>query len=367
MNIKTTDLQKVVNLAISGCGQNSQIPLTQLFGVRTMITKDGNYLVIGSTDTINYVYAKTKIESDEAIDICINANIFTSLVNKFTTDTIEIELKDKYLSVVANGEYKLDLALLESGEVLRFPRNANLTVSSYPEPKVIKVEKFKKLVKYAKDALATMENEVDLNGYFVDDEKLIATNRKIMVALKDTLGITSVLRRKLVDLVCASGDDEVYFYELDDRNFLIIDTVMNIYSSINSPVENYPSEQIGNLITGAEFEQVYKANVKDLLNILDRVSLVVPKYDSNVIELTVSDGTLLVSSMKSSGVETLQLKELEEGVEYLKDYVWTGKINCEWLKTQLGTFDKEEVELFVGNRICIKLVQDDISKLICLA
>ena len=367
MNIKTTDLQKVANLAINGCGQNSQIPITQLFGIRTLKTKDGNFLVVGSTDTINYLYAKTKIESDEAIDICINANVFTQLVNKFTTDTISLTLKEKYLLVEADGEYKLELALLENGELLKFPRNANLEISGFPEPKVVKTEKFRKLVAYGKDALATMENEVDLNGYFVNDDMLIATNRKIMVALKDTLGLNAVLRRKFVDLICESKDDEVYFYELDDKNFLLTDTIMNIYSSINSPVENYPSKQISNVINNSEFEVHFKVDAKKLMNILDRVSLVVTKYEADIIELTVSGGILFVSSMKSTGAETLELLPGSEGEIINPEYVWSGKINCEWLATQLGTFDKEIIDLYIGNKICIKLVQDDVSKLISLA
>lgn len=367
MNIKTNELQKVVNLAINGCGQNSQIPITELFGIRTLKIEEDNFLVVGSTDTINYLYAKTKIESDEAIDICINASIFTQLVNKFTTDTISLTLNEKYLLVEADGEYKLEIALLENGELLKFPKNANLEISAYPEPKVIKTEKFRKLVSYGKDALATMENEVDLNGYFVNDDMLIATNRKIMVTLKDTLGLNVVLRRKFVDLICESKDEEVYLYELDDRNLLVIDTTMNIYSTINSPVENYPSKQISNVINNSEFELHCKVNAKKLMNILDRVSLVVTKYEANIIELTINGSDLFISSMKSTGAEILELLPANEDEKFNSEYVWTGKINCEWLKTQLCTFDKEVIDLYIGNKICIKLVEGDVSKLICLA
>lgn len=367
MIVKTSDLQKLVNLAINGCGQNSQIPLTQLFGIRTMKLDSDTYLVIGATDTINYLYAKTKIESDEVVDVCINANIFTQLVNKFTTDTIKLTFFEKYVQLEANGEYKLEIALLENGEKLTFPRNANLEPAmAYPTPHKIKTEKFRKLLKYGKDALATMENEVDLNGYYVNDDMLIATNRKIMVVLADTLGINAVLRRKFVDLICESSDDEIYFYELDERNFLVVDSVMNIYSTINSPLENYPSKQIEKVVNGSQFGLQVKVDIKSLLSILDRISLMVTKYDSDIIELSIADGVMLVSSVKSTGSETLPIA-LANDEPFDPNYIWTGKINCEWLKTQLSTFNKDIIDLYIGNKICVKLVEDDVSKLICLA
>lgn len=367
MNIKTSDLQKVVNLAIKGCGQNSQIPLTQLFGLRTVATEEGNYLIVGSTDTINYFYAKTEINSDEAIDVCVNANIFTQLVNKFTTEEVSIVLNDRYISITADGEYKLEIALLEGGNVQTFPKNANLTIEAYPEPIVIDTEKFRNLVNFGKNSLSNMSNEVDLTGYYVDDNSMIAASRNQMTVLNDTLGFTKVLRSSFVDLVCESEEDKIYLYELDDNNFLAIDSIINIYSTANSPVENYPAAAVKKIIDNTKFDLHCTINVEDLANILDRISVVVTKYDADIIDLNILNGALLVSSMKSTGSEILPLEVAGEDEEKLATMNWSGKINCEWLKSQLTTFDKPKVELYIGGKQAIKLVQDNVSKLISLS
>lgn len=363
MLIKTEELRKLVNKNYECCGLNNQIPITELFGLK--ITKVGNdtYLKICSTDTINYEYNSILVNTNETFDICVNATIFTQLINKFTTQTIEITLETNYLKVIGNGEYKLEIALLDNGLIQTFEEkyfNNNLN-------KVIELDinKIKLIKNYCESSLSKQENEIDLNGYFVDNDFTISTNRQIMTLINTNLNVNKlVLRRKFIDLLSNLEEEKVLlYYSNENEDIMIKGDNTFIYSSINSKSENYPVEQIKSLIDTSTFKAKYKINKSQLLNILDRINVVVTKYDSNIIELLFSGNSIFVSSMKETGSEVIEL----EDNSIPEDFLFSCKINSEWLQSQLITFENETIDLFVGNEVCIKLSNDNIIKLICLA
>lgn len=363
MLVKTEELKKLVNKNYECCGLNNQIPITELFGLKATKINNETYLKICSTDTINYEYNCLKIDTNETFDICINATIFTQLINKFTTSTVEITLETNYLKVVGNGEYKLEIALLDNGLIQTFEEkhfNANLN-------KVIELDinKIKFIKNYCESSLSKQENEVDLNGYYIDNNFVISTNRQIMTSINVNLNIDKlVLRKKFIDLLSNLEEEKVLlYYSNENEDIMIRGTNTSIYSSINSKSENYPVEQIKSLIDTSTFKAKYKINKSQLLNILDRINVVVTKYDSNVIELLFSGNSIFVSSMKETGSEVIEL----ENNDIPEDFLFSCKINSEWLQSQLTTFTEENIDLFVGNEICVKLSNDNIIKLICLA
>lgn len=379
MNIKTAELQRVTALALAGCGQSSQITITQLMGLKTWVDEETGVkdLVFCSTDTINFIYVKLPIETDEDLDLCVNAQTFAQLVSKFTVEETHIEYvpsgngERAHLLVRANGEYKLAVALLDNGYFMQLPNDGNFCLaegSEFMEPVVVSVEKAKNLKAVAEGALSTMESEVDLNGYFSGDDMSVATNRKTMVVIDDPIGIGLVLRKKFIDLITLSREEDILVARTENgRCIMAYDNELTVWSSQNSPVENYPSKQIESLVKGSSHPFGCLISPKAAIDSLDRLSLMVTKYDSDTIELSVIGGMMLASSLKATGSECIELEPIDEAHPIDAEFSWSGRVNCEWLKEQLSTFGADKVELWVGDKKSIKLCSGNITKLICLA
>ena len=97
-----------------------------------------------------------------------------------------------------------------------------------------------------------------------------------------------------------------------------------------------------------------------MLELLDRLSLFVSKFDEGCIKLHFTDGCIEVSSMASNGIESVDFTESKDA----KDM--TIKINIDRLRNQLKAYNSDIVDLYYGSDVCIKLVDGDLTQVIAL-
>lgn len=359
MKIKTQELIRLVNLVYQGAGNNKLIPITQMIGVKLEDSK----LTLSATDSFNSIYIKSDVENtEEKIDVCVNADLLSKLVAKFDCEFTILTLEKNCLVVKGNGEYKLDLLLDDEGSVFNFPVRKEPENLEYQE---IELNKFVNIKNYGEKSLAQSMEEPDLIAYFVDKNTAVSTDRNVMTVINDTFtNIPLTLRSKFVQLI-VNLDSKIKLATwinetTKEVNIIVKDKESTIFSKVNGSVEDYPSEAVKQLIETSSFSFNAKVKIKDFLNILDRISLFVTQYDSNVIDLKLVNDKLYISSVKSTGVDILTLSDIS-GEE-----TWNGKIDIEMLSDQLNSFTKEEVKIYLGNPNCIKLAEDNVVKLVCL-
>lgn len=357
MKIKTEILNKLIGVAYKAAGNNKLIPITQMIGIKL----ENSELTLSATDSFNTLYIDNKVESsDESINVCVNADLISKLVSKFTCEFTELVLKENYLLVVGNGEYKLDLLLDDEGKAFRFPTKE---ISAEAKLQEIETAKIVDMKNYGEKSLAQTLDEPDLVAYFVNNEYAISTDRNIMTVINNGYTETPLtLRSKFVELLTNMKEKiklsiwrnnttgEVNLYATDDE--------IRLFSKVNGIVEDYPYEAIKNLVDTSEFSVKAKINVKELLAVLDRISLFVTPYDSNEISIHLASSKLYISSVKATGVEVVKLNDIDS------EATWKGKIDIEMLASQLDTFTKDEIDIYFGD--CIKLTENNVIKLICL-
>ena len=357
MKIKTEELLRLVNIVYKAVGNNKLIPITQMMGVKL---EEGK-LTLGATDSFNTLYIDSKVEgNDEKIDVCINADLISKLVSKFTCEFTTLELKENYLLVVGNGEYKLDLLLDDEGKAFKFP-NREVDVQAVMQE--VDNKKIIDMKNYGEKSLAQTMEEPDLIAYYINNDYAISTDRNIMTVINNQYSnIALTLRSKFVELITIMKDKvKLYTWKnstTGEINLYATDDEIRLFSKVNGNVEDYPYEAIKNLVDTSEFKISAKINVKDLLAVLDRINLFVTPYDSNVIDINLNDGKLFISSIKATGVEVVKLNNLSNNES------WQGKIDIEMLAGQLNAFTKEEIDIYFGE--CIKLAENNVVKLICL-
>lgn len=355
MKIKKADLDFLLTKVMIGVGNNKLIPMTSMLGINYV----NGTLALSATDSINYInsckYLDYK-EEDFNFNICVEANLFSRLISKLTTDYVELSINDKTLNVVGNGSYNLPILLDDAGNFATFE---NKEVSEDATEDVISVQKLKDLKFYCEKSLSKNPENVALNGYYVDSKLGITTNRVVMTLLNEGfIDIPITLRKSFIDLVTTLNNDVIirrwdnYIYASDGET--------EIFSNENCEAANFPIAKLQKSIDKFEFTATADISLKELASALDRLSIFVPEQVRGYILLSLEDGKLVIKEPTTNANEIIMLNNLTDNI------TWSGKIDNNLLLEQIRSFKNDNVKIHLGNTSAIKIEENNIVKVICL-
>lgn len=353
MKIKTELLQKMITKAIQGASNNKMIPITSLIGIEVK----GKDLTLMTTDGSNQLKLKAEIEYNplygpQDFYTIVNADTFAKLIGKTTKEFIEIENKENYLEVIGNGTYKLEVAINEEGEMVKFPEIINIQA----EPYSISTKLLQDAIKVAKASVAKTMEVPCLTGYYITDN-MIATDRQMICIMKNGLVKEPILiSSEMAELLLLVEEDPINVLQ-QDNNLIFFNSSFTIAGKELEGKENYPVKPILDL-ANTEYTNTIKVNKQELLNVLDRMNLFVTDYDKGGIYLTFDTKGLAIQSQKSNAVETIIAPDERKSFNCL--------IDIEMLKAQVETVSTDEVELSYGQEKSIKIVDGNCIHIISL-
>lgn len=116
MIIRIEKLQNACKNILTAVDSNTLSAITETLELVTVY----NYLYMNVTN--REYFAQVKIDIGEVVDFhaTVNATLFLKLISQITTDTVELNIKDNYVVVVANGTYKLPL-IFDGDKLLELP------------------------------------------------------------------------------------------------------------------------------------------------------------------------------------------------------------------------------------------------------
>lgn len=347
MKIETKKLQSLLNKASKCVGNNKLFPLTSLICIEA---KDNN-ITLTTTDSTNYLYISDS-GVDEDIYVVTDFDALYKLVSKFTTDFTELSINKNSLKVVANGKYNLPLMLTEDGNSIRFPNPTDKFKKDGSE--TLKTEVVNKVIKNIKSAASANLSVPYLNSCYIGDvavasDSLVASMLNENILTKPQLFTLKVL--SLLELV----EEDTIKLNYNDTALLFSSGSVVVYSNITSNVDEFPIDVIKSL-----FEQKVENEVKlktlELKGLLDRASL----FTDSLLDLSFSEKNVKISTEDSSMEEKLAYEEI----------IKAGKFNCKidisLLKQQLSSIKSDTLVLYYGNDKIIKIVDEDIVKIIAL-
>lgn len=349
MKIKTETLQKMVSKAIQGSSNNKNLPLTSLIGIEAK----GDILTLTTTDGSNTFKVNQNIEVDGQIAVSnefytiVNAETFSKLVGKTTKEFITLENTENYLEVTGNGTYKLEIAINEEGEMVRFPEVKNIE----KEPEEIDMKSLKEALEISKSSVAKTMEVPCLTGYYIGTDKIISTDRQLVCDLKKELVKEPLLiSSEMAELLKLVDEEKVNLLK-EDNNLIFYTDTITISGKELEGKEIYPVQAIEGL-TKLEYSNNIKVNRMELLSVLDRLSLFISDYDKNGVHLAFTKEALLVKSQKSNAQELIDGKcTCEEEYNVLVD--------IEMLKNQLESLQEENVTIYFGQDKSIELKEKD--------
>ena len=116
MIIKTKDFKEVCSTILLGIDNTDISTLTETLE----LTTKNKTLYLNVTNGEYYVSVKFPLDHDEELHASVNANLFLKLISAVTTEDIELNKKDSFLQVKANGVYKIPF-IYEDDELLKLP------------------------------------------------------------------------------------------------------------------------------------------------------------------------------------------------------------------------------------------------------
>lgn len=353
MTIKTTELQEMVGKAIKCVSNNKLIPLTSLMNIKV----ESNKLTLTTTDATNYLYVSTGTKVDcEDFEVSVVADLFTKLVQKSTSDTIELSVEGNILKVKSNGNYTLELPLDENGSVIKFPRKLNDDFRN--DAGGIKLSTIKNIIIYNKASLSTNMDFPALTSYYCGDTVLTSDRKKICRTGIKLFETPFLISSQLMELLGNLTDEDIQVTTTE--NDIVFTTVNDIvYAPILEGVETFPNAAIEQLVE-QDFQSSCKISRVAIMNVLDRLALFVAPYDKQGIYLTFTKDGIIVSSKKSSGQELIPYVTSENFADY------TCCINIEMLRSQVATSSEDEIELHYGSDIAVKLVNKNVVQIVAL-
>lgn len=362
IKIKTSVFRDMLNKAVKVCTFNKMLPLTGLVEIEF----DENGIAMKTTDNLTTMIIREKVEGLTPARVVVDAAIVTALVNKITTDEIELAITGNSLVITGNGVYNLEIRVDESGEIVKLPaidqelaNNAN------------KEFDFKGIVErlnICSSAIAVGEDAKELGNYYLKDIVVATDQLKVssvsnVESMKnEELFIREEFGRHLMELGFVKANYIVSGEKLiiAGENFVISTTM------ILEDKENFVNKTLVGLKSFLDLSYSSKVKVKKaaILDLLDRVGLFISEYDNKSIQFAFLNDGIKITNRKGTCDESLDYEEknLKEGFVEVDSL-----LNIEWLKSLLAVLPSEMVEFQFGdNDAAIKIVDGNITQVISL-
>ncbi len=117
MIIKTKEFKNVCSTILNAVDNSELSTLTETLELK-IENKD---LLLNVTNGEYYISIKFPLTEEEKFHASVNANLFLKLIAAITTEDIELVMKDNYLQVKANGNYKIPY-IYEGENILNLPK-----------------------------------------------------------------------------------------------------------------------------------------------------------------------------------------------------------------------------------------------------
>lgn len=354
MKILTVKLQALVTKAIKGAGFNKLLPITNKIGIEV---KNG-IIRLCTSDGTNYLYVKEDYaDESQSFSATVDADIFSKLILKTTSEGIELTIENNTLIVEGNGKYKIPLAMNDDGTVIVYPNMLD-SVSAEEVLGTLSAQTIQLMISTIKPTLATNLSTPVYTNYLMSDY-IVSTDRTMLNAYKNPNKFSEdkLLSREFVDLLGLTNADAVISEA--DNAIIAKSGNMTVYAKTALNISDFNKQGVNSMLD-MSYDSYCKLKKSDLLPLIERISLFVGEYDESVVRLHFTEEGIEVTSKNDDGAELIEYMES-------KDFKDTSiKIDVNKLVTQLKSYQSDSIDLYYGNPSCIKFQDGDTVQITAL-
>ena len=306
---------------------------------------------------------ETKIEGtiEERGIIALDAKIFSEIVRKLPDNDVVIETDASFKTVITCEKAKFNIVGKSGDDFSYIPfieKNEAVVISQFSLKEVIRQTIFS-IADNDNNKLMTGElfeikdnqlKVVSLDGHRISirciDLKNNYSDKKVVVPGKTLQEISKI--------ISGSVDEDVMIYITDNHIVFEFDTTTVVSRLIEG--EYFKIDQM----LSTNYETKVKINKKELLDCIDRSTLLVKEGDKKPIIMNVTDGNmeLKINSFIGSMNEDIDIEK--EGKDILIGF------NPKFFIDALRVIDEEEVSLYMVNPKAPCFIKDENEKFIYL-
>ena len=326
-------------------------------------------LIDASSDEIKLIANDMELGIETIIDgeiiengiIALDAKIFSEIVRKLPDNEVVIETDASFKTVITCEKAKFNI-IGKSGEDFSYlpyiEKNDPISISQFTLKEVIRQTIFS-IADNDNNRLMTGElfeiNENQLKVVSLDGHRISIRN----IELKDHYENKKVVvpgktLNEISKILPGSVDDDVTIYITD--NHIIFEFMDTVVVSRLIEGEYFKIEQM----LSSDYETKVKINKRELLDCIDRATLLVKEGDKKPIIMDIQDGVmeLKINSFIGSMNEDIDIEKT--GKDILIGF------NPKFFSDALRVIDEEEVSLYMVNPKAPCFIRDDDNQFIYL-
>ena len=276
--------------------------------------------------------------------IALDAKIFLEIVRKLPDSDITIETNDSYTTTITCEKAKFNI-IGKSGEDFSFipkiEKNESIIVSQFTLKEIIRQTIFSisdndnnklmtgELFEINEDTLKV----VSLDGHRISIRKIMLKNsydnKKVVVPGKTLNEVSKILSGDM--------DKDVNIYFTDRHILFEFDSTIVVSRLIEGEYFNI------NQMLSSDYETKVKINKKELLDCIDRATLLVKEGDKKPVIINISDVVMELKMNSTVGSMDEEIDITKEGKDLMIGF------NPKFLIDSLRVIEDEEVDLYMVN------------------
>ena len=347
---KKSDLLKGVNIVLKAVPSKTTMSILECI----LIDASANEIKLTANDMELGIETKIEGEIAERGVIALDAKIFSEIVRKLPDSDVTIETDASFKTTITCEKAKFNIVGKSGDDFSYIPyieRNEPIVMSQFTLKEVIRQTIFS-IADNDNNKLMTGElfeiEENDLKVVSLDGHRISIRNielknnyshKKVVVPGKTLQEVSKILP--------GSAEDEVSIFLTDNHIVFEFENTTVVSRLIEG--EYFKIEQM----LSSDYETKVKINKRELLDCIDRATLLVKEGDKKPIIMNITDGTMELKINSFIGSMNEDIDIAKEGKDILIGF------NPKFFIDALRVIDEEEVTLYMVNPKAPCFIKDD--------
>ena len=345
-----SNLSKGVNIALKAVPSKTTMPILECI------------LIDATANQIKFVTNDMELGIETMVDgtisekgmIALDAKIFSEIIRKLPDNDVTIQTDDKLNTLITCEKAKFNIPGKSGEDFVYLPmieRDASITLSQFTLKEMIRQTIFSIAVN-ENNKLMTGElfeikdnilRVISLDGHRISIRKIElkdqVTDKKLIVPGKTLIEVSKILSGEIESMVNISYTNNHIVFEFD--NTIVVSRLIE--------GEYFKIDQM----LSSDYDTKVRINKKELLNCIDRATLLVKEGDKKPIIINIGDELMELKIKSQVGSMNEEIFISKEGKDLLIGF------NPKFLIDALRVIDDEEVTLYLMNAKAPCFIKDD--------
>lgn len=342
-------LQGVINVS-KAVSNKSTYPILECI----LINADNEYITLTGNDTELGIETKIQGTINESGKIALEAKLLLEIVKKLPDYDITIETNENYQAIITCQKAKFTISGQSGNDFTELPfivKEKYITLSQFTLKEIIRQTIFSisdnENNKLMTGELFEIKNNyltvASLDGHRISIRKIPLTSQfediKIVVPGKTLSDLSKILT--------GDTDKNVTIYFNNRHIMFEFDSTIVVSRLLEG--EYYKISQM----LSSDYETKIKINKKELLNCIDRASLLIKESDKKPIIINILNNKMELKINSSIGSMNEDIEILKDGKDILIGF------NPKFLIEALRVIDDEEINIYLVNPKAPCFIKDD--------